>query len=135
MRSLLFFAFLLAASFCKKSLASEFISPSPSNPSPLRLHSIMWFLYIGLGLFAALTYSLPLHAIWFQTSLAAFVLSILRFLFIEFFAPLKEKHAAKEFGAGATTQRLPGPTPPPYPNGWFVSEVETFLLFCSSFPH
>lgn len=58
-------------------------------------------------------------SIWTHWSVIAVSIFALTMLILDCCRPIKERHEAREFGAGAT-QRIAGPTPPPYPNGWYV---------------
>lgn len=58
-------------------------------------------------------------SIWTHWSVVASLIFLSALLIIDCCRPINKKHEAREFGAGAT-QRIAGPTPPPYPNGWYV---------------
>ena len=64
---------------------------------------------------------LPTEAssIWTHWAVVAPLTFAFTLLIVDCCRPINESHESREFGAGAT-QRIAGPTPPPYPNGWYV---------------
>lgn len=73
-----------------------------------------------LAFAAALFYSLPLPALWYQCALALLALDVLRLIGTELFLPINNAYTDKHHGGGLT-KRKAGAVPPPYPNGWYAS--------------